>query len=264
MGYQLVARPLLERLDAVRGEVELTVLRPPTFDSLREAVRRAADEGSPFHIVHFDGHGPPGTTACPARRHERRRSRRRAGGRCLAGWPTGPLVERAPGGGAPVAVTIADSNLSDRDGDDSGSVNGLFSDNVFVFESGPRRVAVIAEVQTDRPDADRCLSWPAYVANARRRHRCDTFLMVFAIKKDAARGSAKAIRMGHPGWDLVPLISGIGKTPRTPPPDGRFVAELVLLRVITRDLTLGSHDARMFALAAIQSAPRERIARYTG
>lgn len=88
--------------------------------------------------------------------------------------------------------------------------------------------------------------------------------MVFAIKKDAARGSAKAIRMGHPGWDLVPLISGIGKTPRTPPPDGRFVAELVLLRVITRDLTLGSHDARMFALAAVQSAPRERIARYTG
>ena len=57
IGYQMVARPLLERLEAVRGEVELTVLRPPTFDALGEAVRQAADDGSPFHVVHFDGHG---------------------------------------------------------------------------------------------------------------------------------------------------------------------------------------------------------------
>ena len=33
VGYQMVARPLLERLEAVRGEVSLTVLRPPTFDA---------------------------------------------------------------------------------------------------------------------------------------------------------------------------------------------------------------------------------------
>ena len=57
VGYQMVARPLLERLDAVRGEVSLTVLRPPTFEALRDAVRRAADAGEPFHVVHFDGHG---------------------------------------------------------------------------------------------------------------------------------------------------------------------------------------------------------------
>ena len=35
VGYQMVARPLLQRLEAVRGEVDLTVLRPPTFDALR-------------------------------------------------------------------------------------------------------------------------------------------------------------------------------------------------------------------------------------
>jgi len=57
VGYQMVARPLLERLDAVRGEVSLTVLRPPTFDALRDAVQQAADAGEPFHVVHFDGHG---------------------------------------------------------------------------------------------------------------------------------------------------------------------------------------------------------------
>lgn len=161
-------------------------------------------------------------------------------------------------------ATIADSNLSYRDADNgSDLVRGLFSDNVFVFEGDKRRIAVIAEVQSGRPDEECSLSWPAYVANARRRHHCDTLLMVFALTKGAARGSAKPIRTGHPGWDLIPLISGIGKTPGTPPSDGRFAAELVLLRIITRELTLGSHEARMFALAAIRSAPAERIERYT-
>jgi tetratricopeptide (TPR) repeat protein len=69
VGYQMVARPLLERLDAVRGEVSLTVLRPPTFDALRDAVQKAADAGEPFHVVHFDGHGAmltrPGGGALP-------------------------------------------------------------------------------------------------------------------------------------------------------------------------------------------------------
>jgi tetratricopeptide (TPR) repeat protein len=57
VGYQMVVRPLLERLEAVRGEVDLTVLRPPTFDALATAVKRAAEAGEPFHVVHFDGHG---------------------------------------------------------------------------------------------------------------------------------------------------------------------------------------------------------------
>jgi tetratricopeptide (TPR) repeat protein len=64
VSYQMVARPLLERLEAVRGEVNLTVLRPPTFDALREAVTRAAAADKPFHVVHFDGHGVmPGGSA---------------------------------------------------------------------------------------------------------------------------------------------------------------------------------------------------------
>ncbi len=53
VGFQMVARPLLQRLDAVRGRVDLVVLRPPTLERLHEVLTR---EG-PFHIVHFDGHG---------------------------------------------------------------------------------------------------------------------------------------------------------------------------------------------------------------
>ncbi|NDU77933.1 CHAT domain-containing protein, partial [Actinomadura sp. DSM 109109] len=57
VGYQMIARPLLERLDAVRGNVDLVVLRPPTLDRLHETLLEAAEAGKPFQIVHFDGHG---------------------------------------------------------------------------------------------------------------------------------------------------------------------------------------------------------------
>jgi tetratricopeptide (TPR) repeat protein len=57
IGYQMVARPLLERLDAVRGQVDLSVLRPPTFDALQAELRTATEQGRPYQIVHFDGHG---------------------------------------------------------------------------------------------------------------------------------------------------------------------------------------------------------------
>ena len=93
VGYQMVARPLLERLDAVRGEVDLTVLRPPTFDALRQAVKQAADAGEPFHVVHFDGHGVmPGRSAGGGA----------AGGRpaMMAGPGEGVLAFEKPGGGS--------------------------------------------------------------------------------------------------------------------------------------------------------------------
>jgi tetratricopeptide (TPR) repeat protein len=63
VGYQMVARPLLQRLDAVCGKVALEVLRPPTLNQLNARLRAAVDAGTPFHILHFDGHGTFGTVA---------------------------------------------------------------------------------------------------------------------------------------------------------------------------------------------------------
>ena len=57
VGYRMVARPLLERLEAVRGRVELVVLRPPTLDALTRTLAQEREAGRPFQIVHFDGHG---------------------------------------------------------------------------------------------------------------------------------------------------------------------------------------------------------------
>jgi hypothetical protein len=161
-----------------------------------------------------------------------------------------------------VSATIADSDLSDRDADDVDRILTLLSDNVFVFKGGGAKVAVVAEVQTGRPGRSRSLSWPAYAANARARHKCDSILMIFATNANAANGSAKTILTGHPGWNLTPLVSGIGRTPGTPSEGGRFAAELVLLRIVTGELKLSSHDDRMFALAAIKSAPIPRRLRY--
>lgn len=166
--------------------------------------------------------------------------------------------------GSRIRVTIADSDLSDRDtaDDDGGPVLTLISDNVFVFAGGRVKIAVVTEVQTGAPDLGRTLSWPAYAANARARHKCDSLLLVFATNAEAARGSAKTILTGHPGWDLKPLVCGIGRTPGIPPEGGRFAAELVLLRLITGELKLGRHDERMFALAVIAGAPPSRRLRY--
>jgi tetratricopeptide (TPR) repeat protein len=57
VGYRMVARPLVQRLEAVRGEVDLVVLRPPTLDRLEQVLHAARAEGQPFQVVHFDGHG---------------------------------------------------------------------------------------------------------------------------------------------------------------------------------------------------------------
>ena len=93
VGYQMVARPLLQRLEAVRGEVDLTVLRPPTFDALRQAVTEAAAAGEPFHVVHFDGHG-----VMPGRSGSGGAAGPRPGMMSAAG--EGVLAFEQPGGGS--------------------------------------------------------------------------------------------------------------------------------------------------------------------
>jgi tetratricopeptide (TPR) repeat protein len=38
-------------------DIQLDILRPPTFEALQERLEQASDEGCSYHIVHFDGHG---------------------------------------------------------------------------------------------------------------------------------------------------------------------------------------------------------------
>ena len=70
VGYQMIARRLLERLEAVRGRVELDVLRPPTLDALRTKLQQAEAEKRPYQIVHFDGHGNFASASMVSRMHQ--------------------------------------------------------------------------------------------------------------------------------------------------------------------------------------------------
>jgi len=56
--FRSVASQLLRGLsEANREAYDLDVLRPPTFEQLGKALRQAHEEGKPYHVVHFDGHG---------------------------------------------------------------------------------------------------------------------------------------------------------------------------------------------------------------
>ena len=52
-----VAHHLARLLDGHGGDVRLDVLRPPTFAQLTRTLRDARNDGRPYQVVHFDGHG---------------------------------------------------------------------------------------------------------------------------------------------------------------------------------------------------------------
>jgi len=89
VGFRMIARPLLERLAAVRGNVDLVVLRPPTLDALAQTLAEAEAAGEPFQVVHFDGHGVLDGRAAGAG----------APGMFQDAAPEGALVFQAAGGG---------------------------------------------------------------------------------------------------------------------------------------------------------------------
>ena len=56
--FRSVAGRLLKGLgEEARAAFQLDVLRPPTFEGLAQVLRQAKDDGRPYHVVHFDGHG---------------------------------------------------------------------------------------------------------------------------------------------------------------------------------------------------------------
>ena len=52
--YRSIARPLMNLIEDKRSPVNITVLRPPTVESLEEHLHDRPDY---YHILHFDGHG---------------------------------------------------------------------------------------------------------------------------------------------------------------------------------------------------------------
>ena len=66
VGYHTLARPLVELSQKQSVPVRVDVLRPPSFDQLRQAL---AEQPGFYHIVHFDGHGGYGSRDNNTDRH---------------------------------------------------------------------------------------------------------------------------------------------------------------------------------------------------
>jgi hypothetical protein len=54
VGFRSIARPLVELVEKQGLPASVELLRPPTFDRLREHLRERPGH---YHILHFDGHG---------------------------------------------------------------------------------------------------------------------------------------------------------------------------------------------------------------
>jgi tetratricopeptide (TPR) repeat protein len=54
--HRVSARPLTEAVENLGDLARLTVLQPPTYAALEQTLQNG-DEGQPFDVVHFDGHG---------------------------------------------------------------------------------------------------------------------------------------------------------------------------------------------------------------
>ncbi|MGZ4854013.1 MAG: TIR domain-containing protein [Candidatus Angelobacter sp.] len=55
--HRASALPLVQAMESLGGLVELNLLQPPTFPALTRELNQARRAGTPYHVVHFDGHG---------------------------------------------------------------------------------------------------------------------------------------------------------------------------------------------------------------
>ena len=70
--YRSIARPLIELIQSKNLPAHVDILRPPTFDQLREHLR---EHPGYYHVLHFDGHGAYGDQAAMLRRISSRRAK---------------------------------------------------------------------------------------------------------------------------------------------------------------------------------------------
>ncbi|BCJ48189.1 hypothetical protein GCM10010168_25490 [Actinoplanes ianthinogenes] len=59
LDHRATARPLVEAVENLGELARLTILQPPTYAALQQALHDG-DQGFPYDVVHFDGHGVDG------------------------------------------------------------------------------------------------------------------------------------------------------------------------------------------------------------
>ncbi|HEX6681780.1 MAG TPA: hypothetical protein VF062_03255 [Candidatus Limnocylindrales bacterium] len=87
------------------------------------------------------------------------------------------------------------------------------ADGVVTLLAGEKPVlSVIVEVQLQPKKAKR-RTWPVYLTTLHARLRCPTVLLVVSPDINCANWCAQSIHIGHPGWELRPLVLGPQQVP---------------------------------------------------
>jgi len=125
------------------------------------------------------------------------------------------------------------------------------ADNVLVLHrrDGSVSSAVIVEVQLDE-DRDKLRTWPVYVAALRARLHCPAVLLVITRDPAIARWARRPIELGHPGFQLTPLVIDFVDVPRIP--DLETASQLPQLAV----LSVMAHPEPEIAEVAVEAISR--------
>ncbi|GII79452.1 hypothetical protein Sru01_44340 [Sphaerisporangium rufum] len=136
------------------------------------------------------------------------------------------------------------------------------SDTITVLWADKPMLAVVVEVQRGR-DPGKRWSWPVYLASIRARLKCPALLLVICTDPGIARWCAKTIDMGHPGWNLTPLVADPGAVPLITDAETAIRSpELAVLSAVTHG---GQDDAQPVleaCLAALTVVDDERARLY--
>ncbi len=114
--------------------------------------------------------------------------------------------------------------------------------------SGEPVVVIVIEPQ-GRDDRTKEYAWPAYLANVRSAVQCrSAILLVVCPDPREADKCRQVIQMGHPGWDLRPIVID----PRNAPSDEGASPYLILFLACLPALDMESEDGARRVLAAIR------------
>jgi hypothetical protein len=117
---------------------------------------------------------------------------------------------------------------------------------------------VIVEVQR-RIDRDKLWTWPVYVATLRAKLCCPAVLLVVAPTPEVAAWARRAIDLGHPRFQLVPIVVDFHDIPRVCDRDAAsYLPELAVLSALAHP----ELEIAEIAIEAIQQFPEERSRLY--
>lgn len=154
-----------------------------------------------------------------------------------------------------VTATLGSEDMSDvtpPSGDSEPEPQKFTADVVVVVadkRTRKRLLALLIEPQ-GRASADKAVSWPCYVPNARRANRCPAAALIVLCWSVAEANKCRLpLPTGHPGYALVPLVIDRRDAPDLEAAD----PYLVLCFTVLNTVSLNSDKGRRRALDAIKA-----------